>query len=292
MLDADVRGARLVLDVRGSLDDLDKALEAGDGLLEGLGEVKDVQDRRGEHRDVERVGGQVHGLHLALCDHPAAQDNHHGVERAHHRSNGGLVAAHGTVHLCLRVQVSVVAGGKLRALQVLGGKRLDHAGAGQRVLEPRVDRCDAHAVLAKDGAHAVVGPSVVGNQKRSYKGQNQRQRHVNGSQDDHRAHDLHHADDQELRAVVGRLANVKEVRDQAAHQVARLVVVVKREAHALVGVKEVGAHAALHAGAHDVAPKDHEVAAGKAHQIHDDQAHGHKTQSAQDLIGPLGEQAL
>ena len=291
-LDADVRRGRLVLDIRGGLDDFDKALETGNRLLEGLGKVQDVQDRSGEHRDIQCVGGQVHGLHLALGDHPTAQDDHDGVKRTHHSGNGSLVAAHGSVHLGLGLEISIVAGGKLRALQVLGRKRLDHARTGQRVLKPRVDGRDTHAVLAKDSAHAVVGPGVVGNQKRSYEGQHQRKRHVDRSQDDHRAHDLDHTNDQELRPVVRRLADVKKVRDQTAHQVARLVAVVKRETHALIGVKQVLAHAALHAGAHDVAPKDHEVAAGKAHQVHDDKTGAHKAQRGENLVGPLREKPL
>ena len=87
-----------VQDLRLLVQHLAEAAEARDSLLEGLGEVQDLRDRRREERDVERVGGEVSRLHLTARYQPAAQDHHHGVQRAHHDGNGGLVAAHGTVH--------------------------------------------------------------------------------------------------------------------------------------------------------------------------------------------------
>ena len=77
-----VRRTRLVLDVGTSVQHVAEAAEAGDGLLEGLGEVEDVGDGGGEHADVERVGGQVGGLHLPLGNEPAAHDQDDRVEPA------------------------------------------------------------------------------------------------------------------------------------------------------------------------------------------------------------------
>ena len=91
--------------------------------------------------------------------------------------------------------------------------------------------------------------------------------------------------------MVGRLGDVKEVRDQTTHEVARLVAVKEREAHALVGVKEVLAHAALHASAHDVAPEAHKVAAAKAHQVHEREPRGQVDEGTHDGVGALAKDA-
>lgn len=63
-----------------------------------------------------------------------------------------------------------------------------------------------------------------------------------GCENRKRAHYLDAADDGVLRAVVGRLADVKEVGDHAAHEVAGVVPVKVGEAEALVLVKQVLAH--------------------------------------------------
>ena len=63
------------------------------------------------------------------------------------------------------------------------------------------------------------------------------------------------------------------------------------EAEALVLVKQVLAHVALHARAHDVAPVAHEVAADIANGIHDDKTKREGAQRAHDGASPLGEQA-
>ena len=91
--------------------------------------------------------------------------------------------------------------------------------------------------------------------------------------------------------MVGGLGDVKEVGDQAAHEVAGAVAVKEREALAHVGVKEVLAHAALHARAHDVAPVDDKVAADKAQRVHGHKAESDVGQHAQDGVRALGEQA-
>ena len=91
--------------------------------------------------------------------------------------------------------------------------------------------------------------------------------------------------------MVGRLGDVEEVAHQAAHEVAGLVSVKEREAHTLVGVEEVLAHAALHARTHDVAPIGHKVAATKAHGVHDDKAHEKVDEGGRDGIRALAEEA-
>ena len=125
---------RRVPDVRLCHQHLLEATESRDGLLERLREVQDVVDRGGEERDVQRERRKVLRLHLALRDEPAAQAHDHGVQRAHERGDAGLVRAHGAIHPHLGVQVRVVAGAELVLLNVLRGKALHHADAGEAVL--------------------------------------------------------------------------------------------------------------------------------------------------------------
>ena len=285
------RRAGGVLNLGLGVDHLLETAEAGDGLLEGLGEVEDVLDGRGKERDVEGVGGKVCGLHLPLGDEPAAHDHDERIEDAHERGDACLVAAHCAIHAHLGVEVCLVALAELLALNVLGGKALDHTDAGKAVLQARVHVGDAHAVLAEDGLHLEVCPQVVDDENGENNAQTDGERHVDKRQDHKRAHDLDETNEQELGAVVGNLGDVEEVAHQAAHKVAGLVAVEEREAHALVGVKEVRAHAALHARTHDVAPVGHKVAATKAHGVHDDKAHEKVDEGGRDGIRALAEEA-
>ena len=69
------------------------------------------------------------------------------------------------------------------------------------------------------------------------------------------------------------------------------MVVEVREAHALVRVEEVLAHAALHARAHHVTPEDHEVATDEAQCVHAHEPHGKIGERAHDGIRALGKEA-
>ena len=90
--------------------------------------------------------------------------------------------------------------------------------------------------------------------------------------------------------MVRRLADVKEVGDHATHEVAGVVAVEVREAEALVLVKEILAHAALHARAHDVTPVANEVAARVAHGIHDHEASRDDPELGENRRRALGEE--
>ena len=88
------------------------------------------------------------------------------------------------------------------------------------------------------------------------------------------------------------LGNIKQVRYQAAHQVARFVTVIIREAHALVSVKQVFSHLAFHACAHDMSPANDKVAAQKVDKIHGEKTNSNEHQTAKNDIFALCEQSL
>ena len=65
-----VRGIRLVLDIRGGRKHLVHALKAGDGLLIRLSRVHKRLERGAEQRNVEREGRHIDRLQLALRHQP------------------------------------------------------------------------------------------------------------------------------------------------------------------------------------------------------------------------------
>ena len=89
-----------------------------------------------------------------------------------------------------------------------------------------------------------------------------------------------------------RLRNVKQVGYQATHQIACLVTVVIREAHALVGVKQVFSHLAFHTRAHDVSPANNKIATQKVDKVHDHKTNSNEHQTAKNGIFALRKQSL
>ena len=89
-----------------------------------------------------------------------------------------------------------------------------------------------------------------------------------------------------------RLRNVKQVGYQATHQIARLVTVVIRETHALVGVKQVFSHLTFHTRAHDVSPANNKIATQKVDKVHDHKTNSNEHQTAENDIFALCEQSF
>ena len=287
----EIRGAGGIVHVGHGSQDLVHAAEARDRLLVHLGGVHEGLDRRTEQRDVQREGGHVHGRELAMRDKPSTHDGDDGVQRARHQAIDAVVAAHRLVHVLLGVEVALVGGAKLRGLGGLVGKRLDHADTLERVLELGVDAADLLAVVREGRAHGQVhaehhrGEGEGDDEDRG--GERRRQPKEN----DEGADDLDGADDDPLGHVVGGLADVKEVVDHAAHHIAGGMRVEVGKPHALVLVKEVLAHLGLHAGAHDVALRAHEVATAAAHEVHGYEAGRQRRQRGEDGRRALGKQA-
>ena len=79
---------------------------------------------------------------------------------------------------------------------------------------------------------------------------------------------------------MGELRYVEQVGDQAAHHFAGVVLIVIREAEALVLVEQVGTHIGLHARAHDMAPAGDEPLAARTQQIQGDHADADQAERA------------
>ena len=263
---------RRILDIGLRVEHFLEAGKAGNRFEERLREVQDVRDRRREERDIERIGRKVDRLHASLGAEPAATDDDADVEYSHHHGNERLVDAHRMVHAHLRGEVGIVRAAELLPFQVLSSKALDDTGTGQGILDAGVHTRDALAVLDEDCLHAAVREEVEDDKDRQDDREHRGELSVDASQDHEGADNLDESYEQELRAVVRRLGDIEEIAHEAAHEVARLVAVEVGEAHPLIGIEEVLAHLRLHTGTHHVSPEDHEVAAGKAHGIHRNEA--------------------
>ena len=290
--DLQVRGAGLVLDVGLGVEDLAEALEARRGLLKHLGEVDERLDGRRQDADVEGEDRQVGHVERAGRHQVAAEHDDDGVEQARQRRARRHEVPHGVIGVGLRPQVGLVGGGEAGALVVLGHERLHDAHALQRVLELRVHPADLDAVVVVGRLQRAVLDDEVDHRERGQHRDGEAQLPIDRHHDGDHADDLDAADDDVLGTVVGGLADVEQVVDDAAHHVAGLDAVVPGEREALVLVEQVLAHAGLHAHAHDVTPRAHEVAARVADGIHGQKAHEQDEQGCVDPVGRPDEQAV
>ena len=268
-----IRGARLVLDIRRGREHLVHTLKAGDSLLIRFGRIDECLERRAEQRNIECKGRHIDRLQLSLGDQPAAQQHHDHIEHTREQAMRRGIDAHGVIHVLLGRKIAIVGGAELEAFGLLIGKALDHAHARQRILQLRIDAADFFAIVTKDLAHAHVLPKHDDRKRRRHHGHGERQHRGDGKENHKRADNLDAADDDPLGHVMRRLADIEQVVDHAAHHVARAVAVEVRKAKALILVEQVLAHLGLHTRAHHVTPIAHKIAAGAADGIHQHQAH-------------------
>ena len=151
-----VHSARRVVDLHRHFHDLDEALNAGQTAHELLGKLDQTADGGQQRLHEQYVGDVVRGGDAALAadEEQRAQehhdDEHQPVEQPRHR----VEARHVVVHHALDAQKAAVALGELLLFQLLVGKGLDHADAGERVLHLRVEFAQLVAGLLVGGAHA------------------------------------------------------------------------------------------------------------------------------------------
>ena len=92
--------------------------------------------------------------------------------------------------------------------------------------------------------------------------------------------------------MVGRLTDIEEVIDHAAHHVTRVHAIEVAEAKPLILVEKVLAHLRFHAGAHDMALGRHEIAACATNEVHDYEPNGNHADRCHNRMLPLGEKTV
>lgn len=115
---------------------------------------------------------------------------------------------------------------------------------------------------------------------------------VDQEQEDKGTNDLDQGNEQVLRAVVGEFRDVKEVRDQLAHHLAGVVLIIVREGQLLIVVEEAGAHVPFHVGAHHVSLVADIIFAQTLEHIHDEKPEADKRQGMEDGFPVPGKQAV
>ena len=121
-----------------------------------------------------------------------------------------------------------------------------------------------------------VGKEIKDDQCNGDGGHNKSKRDINEGEDYKGTHDFHNANDEVFRAMMSRFRNIKEIGDQTTHKIAGFMTIVIRETHALVGIKQILAHMALHTSAHNMSPADYEDATEEMQCIHCNQSDGNK----------------
>ena len=74
-----------------------------------------------------------------MCNHPSAKYHDGGVEYAHHRIDGTVIATHCKIHSRFGVQIGIVAFAELSAFVIFSSKSFNYANTGQRVLKLGID---------------------------------------------------------------------------------------------------------------------------------------------------------
>ena len=178
---------------------------------------------------------------------------------------------------------------ELLELRPLVGEGLGRADAGEAGLDVGVD--DGGFLLHGGGglAHGPAAGPDHGEEHRHNAGDDQGQTPLNGEHDDQGPQDGDAGDEDVLRAVVGQLRDVEEVRRQAAHELAGAVLVVVVEAQLLHVAEEVVADIRLHQDAEGVAPiTDHVGQQGPQREGGEHRRHNGK----EGLIGAFGQQLI
>ena len=171
--------------------------------------------------------------------------------------------------------VNVIRAVEFLLLDVLVGKRLGRADAGQGGFNVGVDRAGLFLHAAGGLAHRLAARDNDGNEHRDHDRHDQRQPPFDRRHDGQRADDGHERDEQILRPVVGKLGDLKEVGRHAAHELAGAVAVEKLKAQLLHVAEQGRADIGLHADAEGMAPVgDDEIQhrpqrIGRQHDQHD-----------------------
>ena len=103
-----IRGARLVLDIRRGREHLVHTLKAGNSLLIRFGRIDECLERRAEQRNVESEGCHIDRLQLTLGNEPTTQQHHDHIEHTREQAIRRGIDAHGVIHVLLGRKVAIV----------------------------------------------------------------------------------------------------------------------------------------------------------------------------------------
>ena len=269
--------------------DLQEAAEAGHTVLILLYKVN-----QGVHRVDEQIyghdeGGVIGEVDPVVVQEQTAGDENDHVEHIGDEGSGGEESSHSPVSLPAGLDILLIAGFKFFHFLFRIGEGLGDPDAGDAGLNGGVDDGVALSAVVESRAHLLAH----GNGHRDHNGHtgkdDQGQEHIDGAKIGERADDHHGADKQVFRAVVGKLADFKQVAGKPGHDAAGLVIVEEGVGQLLQMGKEVAAHLLLHTHAHDMAVVLYKVAQQHPQNI---QSQHHHTGNDNVPVEPVGNQVV
>ena len=242
-----------------------------------------------EGRDIQAEGDEVHRVHPALHDEEAAHGDHRHGEDAQEELHHRVEPAHGPVERPLGGLEAVVGHVELLQLRLLIGKGLGGLDPREAGLNVGVD--GGRPLLHLDGGvlHGLAALPHHQEEHRDDTGDHQGQLPLNGEHNDQSAHNGDTGDENVLRAVVGQLRDVEQIRRQPAHQLTGAVAVIVIEAQLLHVAEQVPADVRLHQDAEGVAVIADDIG---EHGPQDVCAEHHRHHGEEGPVGALRQQLV
>ena len=253
-----LHGIGLILEGRLRAHDVHEPVQTGEAVGEHLGEGSQLAHGVDEGGDVQGEGQKVDVLQLAAHDEPAAEADDDDVQAAEKQLHGAVEPAHCLVEVPLGGLEQGVGGAEPGIFDVLVGKSLGGADAGEAALDLGVNVGSLLLGLPGCLAHAPAHGHNDAQEQGDGQGHDDGQPPLDAEQHDQRTDDGDAGGQQILGAVVGQLRQLEEVRGQPGHHVARPVAVIVVKAQLLHVLEQVGPDIGLHPDAEGMAEIGHD----------------------------------
>ena len=275
---------------------LDEPVQARKAVGEHLGEVGQLPDGADEGGDIQAEGDQIDIVQPVLHNQPAACGDHRHGQQADEQLHAGVEKAHFLVEIALGGFEHLVGPVEPPLLLGLVGEGLGGADTGEAGLDLGID--GTGFLLGGPGGLGHLAAAIQHHQQEhgDDAAHHQGQPPLDGEHHRQRPHNGDKRDEQVLRPVVGQLRQLKQVRGQAAHQLAGAVFIVKVKAQVLHMGEQVPADIGLHQDAEGVAPVAHDEVKprpedkGRHHQGHDREENGKPLIRQPVVHGGAGDQ--
>ena len=264
-----------------------ETLEARHALGELLGELSQLADGALHAGDIHVEGHKRGDIHLFFHNQVAADKDDGQAHQVHHQFRAGEEARHHFVVALLGGDILVGAVGEFVDFLIFVAKSLGDADAGDGAFNLGVDARRAALYVAGDFHHAAPTHRHKDDDHGHGDHQHERQLFLNAPEDEERAGQRHHGDEQVFRTVVRQLGDIKQIRRHAGHEQTRSILVVEAEAQLLHMRKDCRAHIRLDVNARQVSQIGDNPLGKRAQDEQTQHRKHHEDERAQSLIGNI-----
>ena len=289
-----VHGSRLIEDINIRVHDLQKALNPRHAPLELLGKFNNPAHRGNKGGHIHHIGHQIAGPDGSPNhEKPACHDGHQ-IHQTVKKPGGTLKKSHVTVTALFDLIKFSIVLLKLFVLHIFVGKGLHHLLPQQTVLDPSVQFSHLLPLLAEQRPQPEVDPAAHHHHHRNDAKDKQRQRYIDGTQNDKGGCPLDPGDKEFLRAVMGKLRHIKQIVGDAPHDLPHLSVVIIGVGQLLQMPVGVPAHIRLYIHPHHMTGIGHIIVSRRVNQPQcqvqkPQSSHGAHRQHRQVLHGLVGD---